>query len=249
VHLAKFHTPRVRRAVEDALRISPVGRLTVTIKCARGLKNADLIGTSDPYVGVALGSRKVPPQMAGMRDPAKKPPADVSGSFLSRATSASRKHRLKTKSKSGSFRKRPPAKGAVRTKTVSNDLNPTFDETFVLDVMSTELQCVWIRVFDDDGDYNAHDVMGTVVLPLAGLPSKEDVRGEYALKSTAELDGAAATKSRGFVELALRYEPVEEEGSSGPSFEKNNGEWRGGGDEQKQKRRLRLRARRFLVRL
>jgi hypothetical protein len=112
----------------------------------------------------------------------------------------------------------------VRTKTVSNDLNPTFDETFVLDVMSTELQCVWIRVFDDDGDYNAHDVMGTVVLPLAGLPSKEDVRGEYALKSTAELDGAAATKSRGFVELALRYEPVEEEGSSGPSFEKNNGD-------------------------
>jgi hypothetical protein len=107
---------------------------------------------------------------------------------------------------------------------VSNDLNPTFDETFVLDVMSTELQCVWIRVFDDDGDYNAHDVMGTVVLPLAGLPSKEDVRGEYALKSTAELDGAAATKSRGFVELALRYEPVEEEGSSlGASFEKNNG--------------------------
>ena len=221
VRLAKFHTPRVKRAVEDALRISPVGRLTVTIKCARGLKNADLIGTSDPYVGVALGSRKVPPQMAGMRDPAK-PPADVSVSFLSRATTASRKHRLKTKSKSGSFRKRL-AKGAVRTKTVRNDLNPVFDETFVLDVMSTELQCVWIRVFDDDGDYNAHDVMGTVVLPLAGLPSFEAVRGLYALKSTAELDGAAATKSRGVVELALRYEPVEEEGSSGPSFEKNNG--------------------------
>ncbi len=222
VHLAKFHTPRVKRAVEEALRISPVGRLIVTIKRAHGLKNADLIGTSDPYVGVALGSRKVPPQMAGMRDPAKKPPADVSGSFLSRATASSRKHTFKTKSQSGSFRKRL-AKGAVRTKTVSNDLNPTFDETFVLDVMSTELQCVWIRVFDDDGDYNAHDLMGTVVLPLAGLPSREDVRGEYALKSTAELDGAAATKSRGIVELALRYEPVEE-GSSGPSFEKNNGD-------------------------
>ena len=107
---------------------------------------------------------------------------------------------------------------------IRDSLNPTFDETFVLDVMSTELQCVWIRVFDDDGDYNAHDLMGTVVLPLAGLPSREDVRGEYALKSTAELDGAAATKSRGIVELALRYEPVEEEGSSGPSFEKNNGD-------------------------
>jgi hypothetical protein len=116
VHLAKFHTPRVRRAVEDALRISPVGRLTVTIKCARGLKNADLIGTSDPYVGVALGSRKVPPQMAGMRDPAR-PPADVkNASFLSRATSASRKHKLKTKSKSGSFRKRTLRKARCERK-------------------------------------------------------------------------------------------------------------------------------------
>ena len=219
VHLAKGHTPRIRRAVEDALRISPVGRLTVTIARARGLKNADLIGTSDPYVGVALGSRKVPPHMAGLRDPAK-PPADVSATS---GAAAWRKHIFKTKSKSASFRKRP-AEGAVRTKTVCNDLNPTFDETFVLDVMSTELQCVWIRVFDDDGDYNAHDLMGTVVLPLAGLPSREDVRGEYALKSASELDGAAATKSRGFVELALRYEPVEEEGASlGSSFEKRSG--------------------------
>ena len=190
VHLAKHHTPRTVRAVEDALRISPVGRLTVTVVRARGLRNADFIGTSDPYVGVALGSRKVPPRMAGLRDPSKK-------------------EEDKNKNKNANTRR--PAKGAARTRTVRNDLNPAFDETFALDVMSTELQCVWIRVFDDDGGYSTHDLMGAAVLPMAGLPPREDVRGEYALKSAAELDGAAATKSRGSVELVLRYEPVEEQ--------------------------------------
>jgi hypothetical protein len=192
VHLAKHHTPRTVRAVEDALRISPVGRLTVTVVRARGLRNADFIGTSDPYVGVALGSRKVPPRMAGLRDPSKK-------------------EEDKNKNKNKNANTRRPAKGAARTRTVRNDLNPAFDETFALDVMSTELQCVWIRVFDDDGGYSAHDLMGAAVLPMAGLPPREDVRGEYALKSAAELDGAAATKSRGSVELVLRYEPVEEQ--------------------------------------
>jgi len=136
--------------------------------------------------------------MAGLRDPSKK-------EFL-------RVARQKQKQKQKRLQDtRRPAKGAARTRTVRNDLNPAFDETFALDVMSTELQCVWIRVFDDDGDYSAHDLMGAAVLPMAGLPPREDVRGEYALKSAAELDGAAATKSRGSVELVLRYEPVEEQ--------------------------------------
>ena len=170
VNFAEHHTPRIRAAVADALRISPVGRLTVTVVRARGLRNSDFIGTSDPYVCVALGSRKVPPQTAGRRE-----------------------------------------RGVARTRSARNDLSPAFDETFALDVMSTELQSVWIRVFDDDGEYSAHDHMGTVVLPLAGLPAREDVRGEYALKSATELDGAAATRSLGSVELVLRYEPVEDE--------------------------------------
>ena len=45
------------------------------------------------------------------------------------------------------------------------------EETFELDVCSTELQCLWVRVYDDDGQYGTDDLMGSVVLPLSGLPA------------------------------------------------------------------------------
>lgn len=109
VVVAGDQTPQTVRNIEDALEVTPVGKLYVTVKGAKKLKNADLMGTSDPYVQVALGSRKVPPL----------------------------------------------AKDAQRSKTVNNSLNPTFNEDFVVDVCSTELQCLWIRVFDDDGGYGA----------------------------------------------------------------------------------------------
>ena len=189
VMLAGNHTPQTVRSVEDAMRISPVGTLYVTVKHAKGLKNADYIGTSDPYVALALGSRKVPPKI--------------------KFNTSSKKDKEKEKDSSPT---QPSTHNSIhRTRTVSNDLNPTFDEHFTLPVMSTELQCVWCRVYDDDGGYSAHDLMGTVVLPLAGLPIREEVVGVYPLKSPAELDGAAAKKPRGTVELILKYEPVEEE--------------------------------------
>ena len=130
VVVASDHTPATVRAIEDALEVSPVGKLHVTIRGATRLKNADLMGTSDPYVQVALGSRKVPPL-----------PTD-----------------------------------GFRTKTVYNNLNPAWNEEFVVDVCSTELQCLWLRVFDDDGGYGGDDSMGSVVLSLASLPHNETAR-------------------------------------------------------------------------
>ena len=58
VVVAKRHTPATVRAIEDSLEITPVGQLRVTIVKARGLRNAEFLGKSDPYATVSLGSRK-----------------------------------------------------------------------------------------------------------------------------------------------------------------------------------------------
>ena len=59
--ITKKHTPWTVRAIEDAIAISPVGRLRLTVRGASGLKNMEMMGTSDPYAALALGSRKTPP--------------------------------------------------------------------------------------------------------------------------------------------------------------------------------------------
>ena len=164
VVVASRHTPGTVRAIEDALEIKPVGQLRVTVVGARGLKNADLLGTSDPYAVVALGSRKTP---AATGD-------------------------------------------APRTATANNDLNPTWNEEFVLDVCSTEIQCLWVRVFDDDGAYGTDDLMGSVVLPLGGLPRRVNVRGEYPLKKASEVAGGGFKMKRGEITMVIRYEPFDD---------------------------------------
>ena len=71
------------------------------LRGASGLKNMEVMGTSDPYANIALGSRKYPPL---------------------------------------------PADCLYRTKTIDNNLHPTWDETFELDVCSTELQQIIPKV-------------------------------------------------------------------------------------------------------
>ena len=166
VVVASRHTPATVRAIEDALEITPVGQLRVTIVKARGLRNADFLGKSDPYASVSLGSRK---KAAGkLRD-------------------------------------------ASRTKTVNNNLNPTWNETFVLDVCSTEIQCLWVRVLDDDGGYGADNLLGTAVVPLAAMKGLADARGEYPLKNPSEdVFGGGVHAKRGVIEIVTRYEPFDE---------------------------------------
>ena len=168
--IVKKHTPWTVRAIEDAIQISPVGRLKLTVRGASGLKNMEVMGTSDPYANIALGSRKYPPL---------------------------------------------PADCLYRTKTIDNNLHPTWDETFELDVCSTELQCLWVRIYDDDGQYGTDDLMGSVVLPLSGLPTDgTTVRGSYPLKKDKELQtggkGKKTGSGRGELFLELTYTPITE---------------------------------------
>ena len=168
--ITKKHTPWTVRAIEDAIAISPVGRLRCTVRGASGLKNMEMMGTSDPYAAIALGSRKTPPLISDCR----------------------------------------------RTKTIDNTLHPTWEETFELDVCSTELQCLWVRVYDDDGQYGTDDLMGSVVLPLSGLPADgSTVRGSYPLKKEKELQtggkrGKKSGTGRGELFLELTYVPITE---------------------------------------
>ena len=60
---------------------------------------------------------------------------------------------------------------------MNNNLNPTWNETFVLDVCSTEIHCLWVRVLDDDGGYGADNLLGTAVVPLAAMKGLADARG------------------------------------------------------------------------
>lgn len=168
--ITKKHTPWTVRAIEDAIAISPVGRLRCTVRGASGLKNMEMMGTSDPYAVVALGSRKTAPLISDCQ----------------------------------------------RTKTIDNTLHPTWEETFELDVCSTELQCLWVRVYDDDGQYGTDDLMGSVVLPLSGLPADGGVvRGSYPLRKEKELQtggtrGKKSGKGRGDLFLELTYVPITE---------------------------------------
>jgi hypothetical protein len=158
VVVAQGHTPQTVRAIEDALMVTPVGKLYVTIVGAKKLRNSELMGTSDPYVLVALGSRKVPPLAADSH----------------------------------------------RSKTVQNNLNPQWDEHFVVDVCSTELQCLWVRVYDDGASYGTNDLMGSAVLPLASLPYNGTISNEYPLKRQIEL--SKRTKiNRGDITFEVRY--------------------------------------------
>ena len=167
--ITKKHTPwTVRRSRTPSPSHRWAGWLTV--RGASGLKNMEMMGTSDPYAALALGSRKTPPLISDCQ----------------------------------------------RTRTIDNTLHPTWEETFELDVCSTELQCLWVRVYDDDGQYGTDDLMGSAVLPLSGLPADgSTVRGSYPLKKEKELQtgGERGKKSgtrHGELFLELTYVPITE---------------------------------------
>ena len=92
---------------------------------------------------------------------------------------------------------------------MNNNLNPTWNETFVLDVCSTEIHCLWVRVLDDDGGYGADNLLGTAVVPLAAMKGLADARG--ALKNPSEdVFGGGVHAKRGVIEIVTRYEPFDE---------------------------------------
>ena len=73
-----------------------------------------------------------------------------------------------------------------------------------------------MRVYDDDGQYGTDDLMGSVVLPLSGLPADgSTVRGSYPLKKEKELQtggkrGKKSGTGRGELFLELTYVPITE---------------------------------------
>lgn len=122
----------------------------------------------------------------------------------------------------GGRKTEPLHKQARRTATISDNLNPGWDEEFEVDVYSRELQFLWVQCYDED-DYSADDKLGEVVLPLMSYPPLETVEASYPLKFSAAASAATSkNKDLGEVTLEIMWIPEVRAGGSRCSKLDNN---------------------------
>jgi len=91
-----------------------------------------------------------------------------------------------------------------KTSVVKKNLSPTWNAHFELDVHSTEIQNLVIRVFDEDLT-SADDELSVLQLSLQSLPANKRVEDWYKLTFPA---GKHLSTGPGRIKLRMRYEPM-----------------------------------------
>ncbi|CAN4111658.1 unnamed protein product [Withania somnifera] len=131
------------------LELKPQGKLIVTVVKATGLKNHEMIGTSDPYAVVYI---------------------------------------------------RPLFKR--KTKTIDNNLNPVWDQTFELIAEDKETQSLIIEVFDKDIGQDQR--MGVAKLPLNELVAEAAKEIELRLLPKLDMLRVKDKKDRGTITIKVQ---------------------------------------------
>ncbi|KAG7554880.1 C2 domain [Arabidopsis suecica] len=104
---------------------------------------------------------------------------------------------------------RPLRDKTKKTKTISNSLNPIWNEHFEFIVEDVSTQHLTVRVFDDEG-VGSSQLIGAAQVPLNELvPGKVK---DIWLKLVKDLEIQRDTKNRGQVQLELLYCPLGKEG-------------------------------------
>ncbi|CAN4111659.1 unnamed protein product [Withania somnifera] len=138
------------------LELKPQGKLIVTVVKATGLKNHEMIGTSDPYAVVYI---------------------------------------------------RPLFKR--KTKTIDNNLNPVWDQTFELIAEDKETQSLIIEVFDKDIGQDQR--MGVAKLPLNELVAEAAKEIELRLLPKLDMLRVKDKKDRGTITIKVLYHEFNKE--------------------------------------
>ena len=130
---------------------SSAGLLSVSVRCAKNLPAMDRNGKSDPYVTLVF--------------------VDQHGSPYPR----------RTQDEICRHDGRTGAGGLVKTRTVPADLNPVWEESFLLDVPS-KTAYLKIECFDEDV-IGRHDLLGTALVPVASLAPYATLQQWLTLKT------------------------------------------------------------------
>uniref|UniRef100_A0A1J3GTE7 Synaptotagmin-4 n=1 Tax=Noccaea caerulescens TaxID=107243 RepID=A0A1J3GTE7_NOCCA len=113
---------------------------------------------------------------------------------------------------------RPLPDKTKKTKTISNSLNPIWNEHFEFIVEDVSTQNLTVRVFDDEG------VGSSQLIGAARVPLNELVPGKVKdiwLKLVKDLEVQRDTKKRGQVQLELLYSPLGKESGFKNPFNPN----------------------------
>ncbi|XP_024012074.1 synaptotagmin-4 [Eutrema salsugineum] len=113
---------------------------------------------------------------------------------------------------------RPLRDKTKKTKTISNSLNPIWNEHFEFIVEDVSTQHLTVRVFDDEG-VGSSQLIGAAQVPLSELePGKVK---DIWLKLVKDLEIQRDTKNRGQVQCELLYCPLGEESGFKNPFNPN----------------------------
>ena len=140
---------------------SSAGMLSVAVRRAKGLPAMDRNGKSDPYCVLRL--------------------LNEHGEAYSRGT----KDLLNKHADGGGSAGLPWQSQGIHTRVVPSELNPIWEESFLLDVPSPvailEIQC-----FDHD-TFGRHDLLGTVRIPVSSLTPRETLEQWLTLEVPEDL--------------------------------------------------------------
>eukprot|EP00249_Psilotum_nudum_P021145 c27993_g1_i2 orf=555-2063(-) len=90
-----------------------------------------------------------------------------------------------------------------RTRTISNNLNPEWNETFELDVEDRETQNLILKVADED--VVTDKLLGVASYPLAKLRPDETVELTCPLLPSLDMENVKDKKDRGSIMISLKY--------------------------------------------
>ncbi|CAM6123407.1 unnamed protein product [Calypogeia fissa] len=96
------------------------------------------------------------------------------------------------------------------TRTIKNNLNPEWNESFKLIVSDPAIQALELHMYDWE-KIGAHEKMGMQVIPLTDLVPEETKTMTLDLRKTMDDNDPANQKQRGNITLELSYKPFKED--------------------------------------